>query len=400
MKKKYNIILLILLFISIIILVVLINKKYISGFQNNEDTSESKTVIHTVREQPPTGIKQLNESIKKKIEKAKKNYVIEDFQDAIIWGNHNTPVSPIKVISGTLNMYLIYYGNWPGDSENQSVKVIKQFIKDFNNSELLKNMSTYSDNDNKVAASSVKLKETVFDKRTKKICLLERNKEKNNIYINDIIIKYLKNKTFPIDENGLYYIIPSSNINVIDFANGCGVHGHIEYKETKNSAVKYLPLAVTKYNPYCDIVNTMMNDNNYTGVKTDFLCTRADPDSSSYKTPAINDEVADNIITTMAHEIMETITDPYKMTWRISDGSEIADVCNGWAGSIYEGSVKRLKNGSYANTQIGNRHYLLESVLRKDIPGKIETTGTCTLSTPPKNGLHKYSSKQKKCIGR
>lgn len=54
--------------------------------------------------------KSISDTIKKNIEKAKKDglegkdNLIENFQTAVIWGNYNNPIRPIKVISKPLDL--------------------------------------------------------------------------------------------------------------------------------------------------------------------------------------------------------------------------------------------------------------------------------------------------------
>lgn len=79
---------------------------------------------------------------------------------------------------------------------------------------------------------------------------------------------------------------------------------------------------------------------------------------------------ADAMASIIAHEIVETLTDPALGAWRDSSGNENADKCN-----FNFGPVSTAANGSYYNVTLGSRKFLIQ---QNWDPVK----GVCAMSAP------------------
>jgi len=82
--------------------------------------------------------------------------------------------------------------------------------------------------------------------------------------------------------------------------------------------------------------------------------------------PRPNSNTADPALSTVAHEVIETVTDPYGNAWISSGGDEIADVCLSDFGRAVGGS------GSGAwNEVIAHHHYWLQEIYSR-LEGRCE----------------------------
>lgn len=85
----------------------------------------------------------------------------------------------------------------------------------------------------------------------------------------------------------------------------------------------------------------------------------------------------DGMVSTIAHELAETVTDPLMNAWYQRSGSENADMCS-WT---YGSQVKQTSTGAYWNVSLptpsgGSRNYLLQRQLSvKDAKCYINATG-------------------------
>jgi hypothetical protein len=87
--------------------------------------------------------------------------------------------------------------------------------------------------------------------------------------------------------------------------------------------------------------------------------------------PRPNWSTADPSLSTLTHELIETITDPYGNAWITSAGNEIADICLSAYGRALAGS-----GTAQWNETINGRHYWLQ-----DIYGRLQ--GRCEPRPPP-----------------
>ena len=83
---------------------------------------------------------------------------------------------------------------------------------------------------------------------------------------------------------------------------------------------------------------------------------------------------ADGMVSIIAHELAEVVTDPYADAWYDAAGLENADKCI-W---VFGGDAQtyRAPNGALANVQLGGRDYLLQANWKLDGRGG----GRCSMS--------------------
>ena len=65
-------------------------------------------------------------------------------------------------------------------------------------------------------------------------------------------------------------------------------------------------------------------------------------------------KIVDSMVSTIAHEIAEAVTDPEVSSWKNNFSTENADLCNRWYGKKYQ------QDWEAYNTIFGDRKYLIQ----------------------------------------
>jgi hypothetical protein len=231
-----------------------------------------------------------------------------------------------SVMPNTVNIYTIWYGKWNGGTSHssdsqQTVNLVKGFITGVSGSGYEMINSTYGDNTNNVTglvnlAGSVNLLQEP----------LGTNLSDSNI--STIVSKMISKGKLPNDANGVYFVLTSSDVTETGgFCTiYCGWHNHATL--------------------------------NGTDIKYSFV---GNPDrcSSACEAQTVSpngDSGADGMISIVAHEMEESISDPdLNAWWQSSSGGENADLC-AWKWGLLTGTVG---SGAY-NETINGVNYLIQ----------------------------------------
>jgi hypothetical protein len=243
--------------------------------------------------------------------------------DTVITGNginyHNGPV-----MSGTPNIYFIWYGNWvngPKPSDTQTtVNLINTLYSasGLNGSGYEKINSTYGDNSHNVTGNLTLAGSTTVG--------YTQGTSLSDSSINSIVSSAISSG-LPKDTNGLYFVLTSSDVNETSgfCTQYCGWHTHATIS---GSDIKYAFVG----NP--------------------------DRCSSACEAETVSpngDSGADGMASIMAHETEEAISDPDLNAWYDNRGQENADKC-AWKFGPTTGSIG---NGGY-NQTLGGLHWLIQ----------------------------------------
>jgi hypothetical protein len=89
----------------------------------------------------------------------------------------------------------------------------------------------------------------------------------------------------------------------------------------------------------------------------------------------MNDLVTDSMANTMAHELNETMTDPFLNAWyRNGTGDEVGDLCS-WNFGAWKNYL-----GVNFNIQLGSHYYLLQqNYFGTNRSGNTYTNGFCSM---------------------
>ncbi len=148
-----------------------------------------------------------------------------------------------------------------------------------------------------------------------------------------LVLGALSKGKFPADANALYIIFPSQDL--IDNQGSCTQYcGYHTYSTYQNIRVKW-SFITNPASPPCTVGCYSINRN------------------------SANDNAAgDAMVSVLAHEITEAITDPDFSGWYDSDGEENADKCAWTYGTMIMGD-----NGYYnANIKVGQKKFLVQQI--------------------------------------
>src|SRR5262249_22251573 len=142
-----------------------------------------------------------------------------------------------------------------------------------------------------------------------------------------VVRKAIDDGRLPEDENGVYFVLTSADVKVIDFCTGS--YAYHDYGRS-------------------------------TSGKTLLYAVASDPTTQcpdwALEQPTPNDSIAaDTMADDITHELSESVTDPEEDAWYDRRGDEIADKCLGHFGTTY-----RVGNGAKANMQFGGYDFYIE----------------------------------------
>lgn len=231
------------------------------------------------------------------------------------------------VMTGRVNVYFIWYGDWnggPADSDSQMTVSMMNSLYGHTGalagSGLAQIASTYTDRYRRPASSSFALVQSTSD-------YYSRGKKLTDASVAAVVTSAIQTGRLPKDSNGIYFVLTSSDV---DETSGfcktyCGWHDH---------------------------KNILGSDIKLSFVGNPDRCA----DSCEIQTESPNNNPgADAMASVMAHETLETVTDPDLNAWYDSHGQEVGDKC-AWMYGPTRGSVG---NGAY-NQILGSHKWLLQ----------------------------------------
>lgn len=229
------------------------------------------------------------------------------------------------VMHGTINVYLIWYGNF--DYAASTKTIIHDLATNIGNSPYMNINTTYTDGSG-ASAKAVSLAGEINDNYSAGTTTAA--KKLSDAKIQSIINSHVgAGKEFPVDSNGIYFLITSKDVTASSgfCTQYCGWHTYGTLGGTANLKYSYLG----------DPARCLSSCAAYTGT-----------------TPNAN-AGADGLASIFAHELEEAGSDPLLNAWYDSTGYENADKCAWTFGTEYT-----TANGGKANMKIGTRDYLIQ----------------------------------------
>lgn len=226
------------------------------------------------------------------------------------------------VMTGTVHTYVIWYGNWSG---NTATTILSDFIPNYSYSPNYFTNTLYDDNFGGRVSGAITLAGSTTDSYSQGTALTFGN-------IKTIVSSAISAGSLPLDANGVYFVLTSSDVTQTNSAGDafcttyCGWHTHGSISST-------------------DIKYAFVGD-------ASSLC----PSGCGAVTPSPNSNPgADGIVNVFAHELEEAATDPDLDAWHDAGIDENADKCNFTFGTTYTTS-----NGATANMKLGSRDYKVQ----------------------------------------
>ncbi len=235
--------------------------------------------------------------------------------------------------AATNTIYIIYYGNFPlTGARNDTRKVLNAFFDHIGGSPQYNVNTTYFD------ATGNFIRNALFFER-KSTVYFDHGSLGKNINDNDIetIVKNtIDGGHLPADDNAVYFVVSSPDTT--SKLGACAFHG---------GSKTLVPGHAIKYSSIPVFGNGSANLNGCSG-------SMSLGDSNS---PNDNLE-ADNALDSFMHELSEAVSDPLPSSgWVTRLGAENGDLCNFNYGTTY-----LAPNGTQANTHLGDRDYLVQTI--------------------------------------
>ncbi len=232
--------------------------------------------------------------------------------------NHGGPV-----MGNTVNVYVIWCGNWNqsnGSDTPGGQQLVRTFLSNVGNSPYFNINVSYPG-----VTGSVALKQEIRDTGSQGTRLSDSK-------VQAIVSNAISTAKLPRDIAGLYFVLTSSNVSESSgfCSRYCGWHtqGTIVGSDIKYSFVGNANRCLSG----CAAQTISPNGN--AGV--------------------------DGMISVIAHELEETVTDPDLNAWYDASGAENGDKCAWTFGS----SQTLLPSGAYYNMSIGGLNYLIQRNLK------------------------------------
>lgn len=243
------------------------------------------------------------------------------------------------------NIYVIWYGNWDANScsakgeASTTPSIINDFLDSLGESDWNKINTTYY---------QIMNGKKTFVQPTADVagCTVDSGSQglsldgQTGAQVSDVVEQALSTKTLKTDPNGVYLVLTASNVNVADFMSLlCAYHWAYDNAQ---ATIKY----------------AFIGD-----ASTNLASCAPQVTSSPNGNPA-----ADAMVSVIAHEFVEAVSDPEGLSWYDQAGFENADKC-AWT----YGKASKTENGSFANMKLGDRQYLIQQNVAAN-------TNTCVLA--------------------
>ena len=225
---------------------------------------------------------------------------------------------------GSPTVYVIWYGNWNqtnGSDTPAGQQIVRDFANSIGGSPYFGINTTYTDKAGKAVANKVALAGQTIDTGT--------SKSLSDANIATIVSNAITSNRLPNDPNGVYFVLTAAGIAESSgfLTKYCGWHTHAT---VGGSDVKY----------------SFVGDATGASLASCAQQTTASPNGN----PGV-----DAMLSVVAHELEETVTDPDLNAWYDRQGAENGDKCAWTFGTTYAAA-----GGGIANMKLGARDYLIQ----------------------------------------
>lgn len=236
------------------------------------------------------------------------------------------------VMVGQTNLYYILYGTW----KPQQIALLELWGKSIGGSPYYNIETTYYNGAGTHVSNSVVLAKVTTDNYS-------QGKNLSDAQVEAVVANAINTGKLPIDGHGLYYVLTSADVN--ETSGFCTIYcGWHTYGTINGAVLKY----------------------SFIGNAARCISACAAQSTSPNGIPGV-----DAMISVMAHELDEAVSDPRLNAWYFPSGNENADQC-AWT----FGTTQTASNGSLYNMVLGGREYLIQQNW-KNADG-----GACVLSYP------------------
>ena len=222
------------------------------------------------------------------------------------------------VMVNTTHAYVIWYGTWTSTKTN----IITSMLGSIGGSPYFNINTSYYN------AAGVKVQNIVTLAGSTTDNYSQGSSNLSDTAIQTIVANALSSGRLPADPDGVYFVLTSSDVSKSGFLTSyCGWHS---YGTLSSTNIKY----------------------SFVGDPTGPLVQNCAEQTASSPN---GDVGADAMVSVIAHELEEAVTDPNLNAWYDSRGYENADKCAWTFGTTYSAA-----NGSLANMKLGGKDYLIQ----------------------------------------
>jgi hypothetical protein len=232
------------------------------------------------------------------------------------WGNgiqyHNGPL-----LLGTPNAYVIWYGAWAAPSQS----ILTNFLTKVGGSPYYNINTTYMNGAGTHVSNAVHYGGSTTDNYS-------LGKTLSDAGVLSVVSSAVTSGRLPKDTNGVYFVLTSGDVKESSgfLTTYCGWH---DYATVAGADLKYSFVGDPSAKPSACAVQTTMSPN--------------------------GNPMADAMVSVIAHELEEAVTDPDLNAWYDFFGNENADKCAWKFGTTYT-----VANGSKANMNLGGSDFLIQ----------------------------------------
>ena len=235
------------------------------------------------------------------------------------------------IMLGTNTLYIIYYGTFD-TSANGTVAIINDFFSNIGGSGNYNVNTTNFDKDNNHILNSLSFSTSVNTYADD--YSIGKNIGRNGI--EQIVRQALTGGHLPVTDAAIYFVVTSPDVTGEEIAGLCAFHGN----STSLAAGHNIVYAATpdfggSALAGCDGNEAVFHEKNSPN----------------------NNLGADNVLDSVMHELSESVTDPFGTAWYAGSGNENGDLCN-----FNYGKTFIAPNGTHANTHLGGRDYLVQTI--------------------------------------
>lgn len=272
-----------------------------------------------------------------------------------------------QVVDHPITVYYLWYGNW--SANGAEIPIVEDFTRHLGNSAWWAINQQYADARGARPSASVSMGASAFDSYSRGAVVSDDE-------IAAAVVSAIARGALPDDPRGVYMVLGSADVDATSgFCTAyCGFHKVVTMRSSGGSSSSFSSASSSQLK------------HRYYGYVGDPR--RCGLGCSMQHVGPNGPSPADGMVSIIAHELAEVVTDPYADAWYDASGLENADKCiwvfgggggggsGGGGGADAQAGTYRAPNGALANVQLGGRDYLLQANWKLDGHGG----GRCSMS--------------------
>ena len=273
-----------------------------------------------------------------------------------------------QIVDHPITVHYLWYGNW--SSNGAEVPIVEEFTRHLGNSPWWAINQQYADARGARPSLSVSMGASAFDSYSRGAVVSDDE-------IAAAVVSAIARGALPDDPRGVYMVLGSADVDATSgFCTAyCGFHKVVTMRSSGGSS--------SSFSSSSSASSSSQLKHRYYGYVGDPR--RCGLGCSMQHVGPNGPSPADGMVSIIAHELAEVVTDPYSDAWYDASGLENADKCiwvfgggggGGGGGDAQAQGTYRAPNGALANVQLGGRDYLLQANWKLDGQGG----GRCSMS--------------------